>query len=401
MNRIKKRTQSWPVEYVLIGLAITLAMILIAYGLQRGSGTDVQPRAEARSDDAGISRRLPGPVPVTGSAAAATEEHRADGPPGMQHAPVAEQGVEDETRETLAAGADDDADASSEPVSFAQAEASFHAGEFRRAADEFAAYTLSHPHNPWGAYMQALSEWKAGELDAAATGFERALELDPEHVKSLINLGRVHLDRDEAEAALSRVDQALELAPAAVAAHRVRGRALHELGRADEALAAYREALTIDVEDAWSLNNMGLVLIEAERFDEALAPLALATSLRQDQPCFFNNLGVALERGGFAHSASIAYAQALSLDEDYAKARESLARVETQPGAQGPDDLDLAAIGTTYADALRAGIPAVGLAQEGITDANEDSADEGDPSRTSEAEGREAGTAETALVSGR
>ncbi|GGN06156.1 hypothetical protein GCM10007092_21310 [Thermus composti] len=52
-----------------------------------------------------------------------------------------------------------------------------------------------------------------GRREAAEAHFQRALELDPEHHRALINLGTLHLERGELEAALEFYQKALRLAP--------------------------------------------------------------------------------------------------------------------------------------------------------------------------------------------
>ena len=63
----------------------------------------------------------------------------------------------------------------------------------------FATYADQHPSNPWGHYMLGLSSWKAGDLDRAERAFVRANELDPKHVKTLLNLARVQPRPGQAE----------------------------------------------------------------------------------------------------------------------------------------------------------------------------------------------------------
>ena len=42
--------------------------------------------------------------------------------------------------------------------------------------------------------MLGLSAWKAGDHDRATSAFDRALQLDPNHRKSLFNSSRVLLE---------------------------------------------------------------------------------------------------------------------------------------------------------------------------------------------------------------
>jgi len=223
--------------------------------------------------------------------------------------------------------------APAEPVRYADAESAFLAKDWDRACALFAQFTEENPDHLWGHYLHGLSLRRAGRLDEAESAFVAALAIDPDHGKSLVNLGRVLLDAGRPADALVRVEKACELSPEDVDAQRVRGRALHSLDRRDEALAAYAAALAVDPDDAWSLNNTGLVLIEEERFADAREPLESACAADGGVAVFWNNLGVVLERTGEIAAARKAYAQAVALDPAHEKAAVSLARTEGIPGS--------------------------------------------------------------------
>ena len=213
-------------------------------------------------------------------------------------------------------------------VSFASAESAFAARRYAEATKMFGVYVQRRPENAWGHYMLGLSAWKSGDLELARSAFERALVIDPKHVKSLLNLGRVLLEQDRGSEALVRVTAAAEIDPESAETHRMMGRVRTALRQPDEAIESYRAALAIDPTDVWSMNNMALLLIQQERYEEALPPLARAVQLRPDAPVFQNNLGIALERTGHYEAAREAYRAALVADGSYGKASSSLARVE-------------------------------------------------------------------------
>ena len=213
-------------------------------------------------------------------------------------------------------------------VSLTEAEKVYREKQYGDAAALFATYADQHPNNPWGHYMLGLSSWKAGDLARAETAFVRANELDPKHVKTLLNLTRVHLDQGRAKDALGRVNAALALDSSSGEAYRLLGRVRSALNQPNEAVAAYRLALSHDPTDVWSMNNMGLLMIQQGRNEEALGPLARAVQLDSTVAVFQNNLGIALEHTGRFVLATLAYTSALAVDGGYTKAKLSLARVE-------------------------------------------------------------------------
>jgi tetratricopeptide (TPR) repeat protein len=236
----------------------------------------------------------------------------------------------------------------SAPVSYAAAESAFGGGRYADATELFTGYTVAHPENPWGYYMLGMSAWRAGDTEKALSGFDRALQLDSTHRKSLFNSSRVLLDTGHSKEALERIQKALSLEPMSSEGLRLLGRARYEEGKVEEAIEAYRRALSIDERDVWSMNNLGLIYIQQGRSDEAIPPLARAVELRGNSPVFQNNLGTALERSGYPLAAAKAYEGSIAADSSYAKAAVGLARVTG--GGQQPETsgIDLPALSQQF-----------------------------------------------------
>lgn len=237
------------------------------------------------------------------------------------------------------------------PVSWTDAETAYRERRYVDAVELFSGYVEREPDSPWGHYMLGLSAWKSGEHERALTAFDEALRLDSNHVKSLLNLSRVLLERERPEEARERIERALTVDPESDDAFRLLGVAQSDLGEVDAAVESYHTALILDSADAWSMNNLGLALIQKERFGEALLPLARAVRLRSDVPVFQNNLGIALERTGHFGAAVAAYRAALDADQSHAKATANLARLDGRPDATTVA-IDLAAYAQEFAQEI-------------------------------------------------
>jgi tetratricopeptide (TPR) repeat protein len=230
------------------------------------------------------------------------------------------------------------------PVSFAGAEAAYRARKYGEAAGLFQRYVAERPDSGVGQFMLGLSAWKAGDLASAEQALQAALAIDPNHVKSLMNLARVHLEQKRPDEAIALLTRASSIQPGTGEVHRLLGRAFYVQGKMDDAVEAYRHALDLDGQDAWSMNNLGLILLEQQQAEEALPLLVKAVELRTDTPAFHNNLGMALEHTGRFKAAAAAYADALTADATYERARQNLARVEAVKGfAEEPMAVDTAA----------------------------------------------------------
>ena len=233
-------------------------------------------------------------------------------------------------------------------IAYAQAEAAYFEGRYTDAVEMFALYAQQKPGNAWGYYMLGLACWKDGVSPAAEKAFRTSLELKPDHVKSLVNLGRVLLEQNRAADALPLLEQAVELAPTSTDAYRVLGRAYHNLKRTDEAISAYQGALRQDIDDTWALNNLGLLYLETQQFAAALPPLARAVQLQADVSCFQNNLGMALEHCGQFTAAATAYEGAVDAAPGSVKAEQNLERVAALPDEPGLPAVDLIALAQQF-----------------------------------------------------
>ncbi|MET0165763.1 MAG: tetratricopeptide repeat protein [Vicinamibacterales bacterium] len=226
------------------------------------------------------------------------------------------------------------------PASFADGQAAYQAKKYSEAMAIFEAYTDRRPGNAWGYYMLGLSSWKSGDFAKSEQAFDKALSIDPRHIKSLVNLSRALIDQKRHDDAIDRLTRAAEIDPDSVEVQRLLGRTYYAQGRTDESEAAYRRALDLNERDVWSMNNLGLLLLETMRAEEALPLFAQAVELRKEVPEFHNNLGMALEHTGRFKAAATAYNGALTADPQYAKAKQNLVRVEAvKSGPEEPFEL--------------------------------------------------------------
>jgi Flp pilus assembly protein TadD len=214
------------------------------------------------------------------------------------------------------------------PVSYADGEALFQAGKYVEATNVFEQYTADKPNNPWGHFMLGLSASKVGDTEKAEKSFNEALRIDPDHLKSLLNLSRILIDKGRYDEAIVKLARAGEINPTSAEVHRLLGRGYSGQHKTDDAIDSYRRAIALDATDAWSMNNLGLILIQKGRSFEATPLLAKAVELQKNVPTFHNNLGMALEKTSRFKAAASEYKEALTADPNNAKAKSNLERIE-------------------------------------------------------------------------
>jgi len=207
--------------------------------------------------------------------------------------------------------------------------------------------------------MLGLSAWKAGELDKARGEFERTVQIDPKHVKGLLNLSRVLLDEGKPKEAREYVTAALKLDSTSSDGHHLMGRVYSGLKQNEEAIVSFRLALVYNPNNVWSMNNIGLILLQQQKYSEAVKPLARAVAVDSTIAVIHNNLGIVLEHLGQYTLAAASYRRAIEVDKGYTKAVMSLARVEGRKQDTTLAVLDLATIAGEFDKEVRSGIVAV------------------------------------------
>lgn len=104
-----------------------------------------------------------------------------------------------------------------------------------------------------GCDLEACDESEA--LDA----YRRALEIDPRHMESHVNLGRIFHEAGELRAAEFHYRMALSLAPGDATAQFNLGVVLGDQGRHDEAVAAYERSLALEPDNADAHCNLAML----------------------------------------------------------------------------------------------------------------------------------------------
>jgi tetratricopeptide (TPR) repeat protein len=109
--------------------------------------------------------------------------------------------------------------------------------------------------------------------DQAREAYRRALELDPDHAATLVNLGRLLQAAGAPGVAEAHYRRALEASPGDETAAFNLGVVLEDMGRVEEALSAYEMAATLDPSCGDAHYNAALLYERAGRGHEALRHL--------------------------------------------------------------------------------------------------------------------------------
>ncbi len=147
-----------------------------------------------------------------------------------------------------------------ERPSFADGEAAYRARNYLQAVAIFEDYIDRKPGNGWGYYMLGLSAWKAGDFQKSEKAFDQALSIDPDHVKSLVNSGRLLIEQQRHVEALERLTLAAEVDPDSLEVQRLLASTHKANGNIEEAVAAYRRVIDLKDNDADAISQLALLL---------------------------------------------------------------------------------------------------------------------------------------------
>jgi Flp pilus assembly protein TadD len=130
----------------------------------------------------------------------------------------------------------------------------------------------------------------AGDTDAAIETYQRALQADAGHARSLHELGIAYLARKQVDEAIAVLRRAVAAAPEDAGPHLVLANALRKSGDDVAAIAEYRRALALDDANANAHNNLGIVLEARGDHEGAITHFTRATELVPTQALFQRNL---------------------------------------------------------------------------------------------------------------
>ena len=163
-----------------------------------------------------------------------------------------------------------------------------------------------------------------GQFDRAVAHNRKAVELKPDYVAALINLGKALLAQHHTGEAIDAYRRAVALAPDAPPALLGLANALADAGRLDDAVAQYRNILSLSPDDADAHNNLGTLFASQGQLDDAVSSYRQALRLNPNLAAAEFNLANALRDAGQSKEAAEHYRNAVRLNPNFAEAHNNL-----------------------------------------------------------------------------
>lgn len=197
-------------------------------------------------------------------------------------------------------------------------------GDLKLAAEHL---HIAQKMYPWDAslYMDlGFIETQNGRNNEAAAFYRKALELSPDNLLALSNLGRALTGLNQTNEAIAQYEKVFKIDPDYEAAHVNLAVTMIKQGRLENAVTHLRKAAAINSENANTRFSLGLVLADLGRINEAIQAYSEVLELASDHEAAHMNLGGIMARQGRSEEAIAHFRKVTELNPGYAEALYSL-----------------------------------------------------------------------------
>jgi tetratricopeptide (TPR) repeat protein len=199
----------------------------------------------------------------------------------------------------------------------AAGEAEAAAASFQRALEDFDEQVRLAPGNPQAYVDRALLRGRMGDTARAIDDFAAALEVDPDFVPAISGRGIVHEIEGRYEEARKDYERAVELDPGTPTNHINLGDARAALAQWDEAVRAYAEAIDLDPKLPQAYMGRGKALAGQGEHRRALQDFDAFLALSPERVEGYVARGDAFQELAELDRAMGDYGRALQIDPDH------------------------------------------------------------------------------------
>lgn len=219
-------------------------------------------------------------------------------------------------------------------------------GDAEKAKTALAELRERFPDFPQGIHREAELALAAGDLDAAAAGYARLMELAPDEWQGHAGLGEVRLRQEQYPEAVSLLEQAVQKDPSAALAQHLLGQACQQVGRTNEAALRLlpQAPPRFPMPDPWGATLPGRMRLQrdlatvAQSFvargqpDQAVNLLTEALRYDTNSVLLLNTLGLAHQQAGDPRAAWQDLQRVLEVDSNNVPALVTLSGVAISLG---------------------------------------------------------------------
>ena len=171
-----------------------------------------------------------------------------------------------------------------------------------------------------------------GRVDKAEEIYKKIINIDPNNIISLNNLGSILNTKENFEKSLSFVNRALEIKPDYADALNNKGNCLKGLNKFDEAIEYYKKALIIKPDFVGALNNLATSYNSIGRHEEAIPIFKKVIELKPNYYEALYNQGICLYNLNLFDEAKDSYEKAIKVKPDFIEAYYNLSLLQMLQG---------------------------------------------------------------------
>jgi LPXTG-motif cell wall-anchored protein len=164
---------------------------------------------------------------------------------------------------------------------------------------------------------KGIAYGKQGEYNKAIEAYNKAIAIDPNDKKALLNKGFAFAELGEHNKAIEAYKKAIAIDPNDKDALLIGGLVFFELGEYNKAIEAYNKAIAIDPNDAAAWAYKGTAFTVLGKYDEAIEAYNKAIALDPNYSEAWVNKGTAFAALGEYIIAIEAYDEAIAIDPNY------------------------------------------------------------------------------------
>lgn len=163
-------------------------------------------------------------------------------------------------------------------------------------------------------FEAALAKEEKSDSAGARALYEQALAAEPEHGRSLINLGLLEVRERKIASGLKRCQKAVDLDPSAAKAHYCLGLGFAKSGKDAEATASFERSIALLGDEPAPKIELGHLKRKAKQWDAAIQLYREAVRLKADEADLHVNLGYCYKEKGDLAPAEVEYRKAVQKD---------------------------------------------------------------------------------------
>ncbi|MFI4955998.1 MAG: tetratricopeptide repeat protein [Gammaproteobacteria bacterium] len=181
-------------------------------------------------------------------------------------------------------------------------------------------------------FKQAVESEKQGQIDLAATLYQRILENMPRHPGTLYNFATLNAKRNDFDQAILLFERMLDVEPDFAQAYYNVAICYMKKGDVRTAMTHLKNAVTLVPHYVEAQHLLGGILLRMDKFQEAEVHLKAALAANPDHPAVLCHMGIAYVHLGRMDDARENLIRSIALDSSLAEAHYHLGLVALKAG---------------------------------------------------------------------